>query len=152
MELEKIQRSLEGGMSILVGSSDNGNLPTCCRGIAIRASADLTTLTVFVPVATSRDVIANVAMTRRAAVVSSHPTSHVSIQFKGIAKGVRLAPDEDAGFLRERLESWADSIAVVGLPRRITRRIAHWPAFAIDISIDEIYEQTPGPKAGASIR
>lgn len=152
MELEKIRRSLEGGNSILVGSSDPARLPSCCRGIAIRASEDLATITVFVPVTTSRDVVANVAMSRRAAVVASAPIGHESVQFKGMAKDVRLAPDEDEAFLRERLDQWAEVIARVGLPRRITRRIAYWPAFAIDISIDEIYEQTPGPKAGASIR
>jgi hypothetical protein len=38
------------------------------------------------------------------------------------------------------------------VPRRLTRTVVHWPAFAVTIRVEEIYEQTPGPKAGTRLR
>jgi hypothetical protein len=39
----------------------------------------------------------------------------------------------------------------IGLPRRVTHRIAHWPAFAIEMTVEQIFDQTPGPKAGVPL-
>jgi hypothetical protein len=39
-----------------------------------------------------------------------------------------------------------------GVPRRVTRSFAHWPAFAIEIDVDPVFEQTPGPRAGTRLR
>jgi hypothetical protein len=40
----------------------------------------------------------------------------------------------------------------VGVPRRVSGRLAHWPAFAIDLRVEETFDQTPGPHAGTRLR
>ncbi|HYI10545.1 MAG TPA: hypothetical protein VEK57_15900 [Thermoanaerobaculia bacterium] len=148
MSRGKLQNYAVGGVSVVVGSVDADGIPTCCRGIAIRTKDDFDTVTVFLPAATAQETVANVATTHRLAVTCSHPLSHETIQIKGLTRGVRLAPAADEGFVRERLEQFAEVLDTIGLPRHITRRIAHWPAFAIDISVEAVFDQTPGPKAG----
>jgi hypothetical protein len=139
-------------VSIIVGSVDASGTPAACRGVGLCWAGDLSTMTVYVPVATSRDTIANVATTKRIAVGTAHPLDHSSVQLKGTATAVRLAGDDELEVIRKQLAVFSDILEHIGLPRRITRRLNHWPAFAIDFTVDESYEQTPGPKAGTRIQ
>jgi hypothetical protein len=141
-----------GGTSVLVGSADLSAVPACCRGIAVNTDGALTRATVYVPVATSRDVVANAATTKKLAVMITRVVEHVGIQLKGTVQTIRLAADDEAAFVRRRLNEFADVLDEIGLPRRIFRSVAHWPAFAIELTVEEVYDQTPGPRAGASIR
>ena len=135
-------------MSLLVGTVDAAGLPSCCRAIALSTRDDFETVTVFLPAATSQETLANIATTRRVALVCTEPLSHESVQIKGVTRGVRLAAPADQAFVTDRLEGFADALEEFGLPRHVTRSVVHWPAFAVDISVEEVFEQTPGPKAG----
>jgi len=151
MSLDRLQKCVERGMSVLVGTVDSDGVPSCCRGIALATKDNFDTVTVYVPAATSQETLANVATTRRVAIVSTEPLSHDSVQIKGVTRGVRIAPAEDRAFVLDRLEGFADVLLDFGLPRRVTLSMAHWPAFAIDVSVEQVFEQTPGPKAGNPI-
>lgn len=151
MPQEILRNYANGGVSVIVATVDADGFPTCCRGIAIATKDDFDTVTIYVPAATAQETVANVATTRRVAVACSHPLSHESIQIKGLTRGVRLAPPEDEAFVRQRLDEFAAVLDEIGLPRRVTRSVAHWPAFAIDISVEQVFDQTPGPKAGAAV-
>lgn len=150
MTQETLQKFAGGGVSVLVGTVDADGVPTCCRGIAI-AMRDFETVTVYVPAATAQETVANLATTRRIAVSCTHPLSHESMQIKGLTRGVRLAPPKDEAFVQQRLEEFGDVLQEIGLPIHIWRSVAHWPAFAIDLSVEQVFNQTPGPKAGAAI-
>lgn len=151
MSLERLRLAVAGGMSILVGSVDPSGMPACCRGVALTADDDLSSVIVYVPVATSHETVQNVASTRRIAVVASHPIDHNSVQIKGEATQVRIAGDDEAELVSDQIEKWAETLGRIGLPRRITRRLAQWPAFAIEVRVEETFDQTPGPKAGNRI-
>jgi len=64
---------------------------------------------------------------------------------------VKMAPPEDEPFVTKRLHEFADVLDLLGLPRKVTHRIAHWPAFAIDVTVEQVFDQTPGPKAGTPL-
>ena len=151
MTAERLSEWTRGRTSVLVGTVDNDGVPACCRGIAVISRDGYETVTVYVPAATAQETIANVATTRRVAITCSEPVSHATIQIKGVTRGVRLAPASDEEFVRARLDQFAEVLDELGLPRKVTRRIACWPAFAIDVSIEQIFDQTPGPKAGTAI-
>ena len=146
-----LQRFIEGGISVFVGTVDADKIPTCCRAIALTTKDNFETVTVYVPAATGQETIANVATTRRVAISASEPLSHAAVQLKGVSRGVRLAPPADEELVRTRLHQFADVLAELGLPRRVTHRIAHWPAFAIEVSVEQVFDQTPGPKAGSAL-
>lgn len=149
MSLSWSQRCLAPGTSVLLASVDPKGVPSCCRGIAIRSTDAMKTVTIYLPVATSGQTIANVASTRRLAVSVTHPIEHESVQLKGTTTEVRLARDEEQAFVESRLLDFAGVLAECGLPRKITRSIAHWPAFAIEMRVDQVFDQTPGPRAGS---
>ena len=147
-----LERCLTPGLSILVGTVDPHGSPASCRGIAIASDDNLQTLTVYVPVATGQETIRNVALTRRIAVAASNPADNCSTQLKGTTIDARIARDEEASCVRRALDAFSDSLDRVGVPRRLTRSVAHWPAFAITLRVEEIFEQTPGPQAGCRLR
>jgi hypothetical protein len=149
---ERLRGALEGGRSVIVGTVDDRGIASCCRGIAVRANEDVGTVTVFVPAATASEVVANAATTRRLAVAASLPLDHSTIQLKGTATDIRIARDDERPFVDARFEAFAAVLEKTGLPRKVAARVKHWPAFAIDVVVEEIYDQTPGPRAGEPLR
>lgn len=142
----------DGGTSVLVGSADSNAVPACCRGIAVSTDSTLARATVYVPVATSRDVIANAATTKRLAVMITRVVEHLGVQLKGSVEAIRMAGDDEGPFVRRRLQEFAEVVDEIGLPRRIFLSVSHWPAFAVEIAVEEVFDQTPGPRAGSLIR
>ena len=152
MDPTRLRRCLEPGLSILVGTADSAGTPSCCRGIAIQSMDEFETITVFLPVATSHDTIHNVATTKQLAVVATHPRDNFATQFKGTTLDARLAREDESAFVRQRLDALADVLDRIGVPRRLTHRVAHWPAFALAMRVEQVFDQTPGPKAGSRVR
>lgn len=152
MAQEKLRRFLDGGISVFVGTVDAEGVPTCCRGIAVDSKDDFDSITVYLPAATAGETVANLATTRRIAVALTEPLSHDSIQIKGVTRGVKLAPAQDREFVAQRLDAFAERLGSFGLPRNLTRTLNHWPAFAIEVSVEQVFDQTPGPKAGVELR
>ena len=149
---ERVPRALEAGRTVLVGTADARNNPSCCRAVALASSDELATATVYIPMAASQQVIQDLATSKRIAVSATHPLDHCSIQLKGTAIDVRLARDEEATFLKTRIEAIAEVLNIVGVPARVVRGSAYWPAFAVTLRVEEIFEQTPGPHAGSRVR
>ena len=152
MDPARLRRCLEPGLSILVGTADTAGTPSCCRGIAIQSLDEFATVTVYLPVATSHEATHNVAMTKQLAVVATHPRDNFATQFKGTTVDARLAREDEAAFVRQRLDAFADILDRIGVPRRLTQRVAHWPAFAVTMQVEQVFDQTPGPKAGSRVR
>jgi hypothetical protein len=150
---EALRLSTEGGMSIILGTVDADGNPATCRGVALQAGdSELSTVTVYIPVATGQQAIANIATTRRIAVVSSEPISHRAVQFKGVSRSVRLARADEAKLIEDRMAAFSDVLDRLGVPQRVVWSMTHWPAFAVEIAVEEIFDQTPGPKAGGRVR
>lgn len=152
MTSARVHRCLEPGLAILVGAVDPQGRPSCCRGIALTSNDGLDTVTVYLPVATSQDVIQSVALTKRLAIAASQPIEHCTTQLKGTTIEARLARDDEAALVRGRLDAFADVLDRVGLPRRLTRSVVCWPAFAVTMRVEQVFEQTPGPNAGSRLR
>ena len=152
MNDQRARRALEAGTTIIVGTADAQNVPSCCRAVALSSDDDLATATVYIPLASSQQTLKNLATTKRIAVVASHPIDHCAIQLKGTTTNVRLATDDEAPFVEARLVAMAEVLHNVGVPRRLVRNLAHWPAFAVTLRVYQIFEQTPGPNAGSRLR
>jgi hypothetical protein len=149
---ERLQKCVEPGVSVIVGSVDAAGNPACCRAVGLRTTNDLATVTVFVPMATSHETIANVAATRRLAVVTTHPISHCATQLKGTVETTRPAREDEEAFIDQHFSSFGGVLNAIGYPPRLTKSVVQWPAFALEMRVEEIYEQSPGPKAGTRLR
>ena len=149
---ERVRRCLDAGTSVLVGTVDPQGIPSCCRAIAITSGDDLKTVSVYLPIATSQQIIQDIATTHRMAVAATHLVEHFSIQLKGTTQSARIAREDEAALVESRQRVFGDVIHSLGVPRRLTRSLAHWPAFVVDMRVEDVFEQTPGPNAGSRIR
>ncbi len=149
---DRLAKCVEPGVSVIVGSVDAAGNPSCCRAVGLKTDDDLATVTVFLPVYTSTDTIANVAATERLAIVTTHPISHCATQLKGVVQRTRPAREDEEPFIVEHFSGLGGVLNTIGYPLRVTRSVTHWPAFALEMRVDEIYEQSPGPKAGTRLR
>ena len=148
----RFHRCLEPEQSILVGTVDAHGVPSCCRAIALASDDNLATAIVYLPLATSQQTIQNLATTHRIAISAMHPASHCATQLKGTPIEARLARQDEGVFVRERLDAFAERLDRIGVPKRLTKSVAHWPAFAVTMRVEQIFEQTPGPKAGSRLK
>lgn len=149
---ERVRRAIEPGTTVLVATTDAQGAPWCARAVALNSTDDFATITVYLPLATSQQLIQHAAVTRRLAVAATHPMEHLSIQFKGTTLHTRVARDDEAAFVKERLAAMSDALDVLGVPRRLARSWTHWPAFAVEMRVEDVFDSTPGPKAGVRLR
>jgi len=147
-----IVRYLSSGMVIVVGTVDAAGWPVTCRAVALVGHDDGLGVTVYMPVATSAETIANLATSGRIAIVSTCPADHGTIQLKGRSREVRVADEREAEIVAGQVELVADALDRIGLPRRMTRSLVSWPAFAVDVDVESVFDQTPGPRAGALVK
>jgi hypothetical protein len=148
---ERLRKCIDSGVSLFIGTADGDGKPSCCRAVGLHSTDDFETVTVYAPVATAQETIANLATTRRIAIGMSHPPDHSSLQIKGLLRAVRLARADEAALVEQQMEQYAAILAEIGLPRHMTRRVNHWPAFAVDVTGEQVFDQTPGPKAGLAL-
>ena len=56
-----------------------------------------------------------------------------------------------AGLRQMRRAALAQEYAFVGIPPSVTFRIAWWPCHAVRFRVEAVFQQTPGPGAGAPL-
>jgi hypothetical protein len=86
------------------------------------------------------------------AVAATEIVSHVSVQLKGRSIAVRIAGEEEAETVHAHFERLMAALDSVGLPRGISRTMSRWPAFAVGLAVEAVFEQTPGPRAGTLVK
>jgi hypothetical protein len=118
------------------------------RAVGLRVLPGASRLTVFLAAATSARTVANARATRRLALTLAYPATHRTVQIKGPVSDVRDAEPGDRELVERYIAAFADNLAAVGLPRATTLRLNRWPAFAVDVDIEDVFGQTPGPGAG----
>lgn len=142
---------IESGVSILVGTRDAQSRPYAMRAVGVKVHDGRRTLTVYVPDGPGARALANLRDTQRIALTFTRPLDHRSIQVKGEVTAMRAAAGDERAFLESYLEAWGEHVELVGLPRALGSRLTYWPSTAVDVSIDAIFQQTPGPSAGARL-
>jgi Pyridoxamine 5'-phosphate oxidase len=141
---------LEGGCSCAVATVDAANEPYGTRGwgVTFVAGDDVR----LVLDAADRGAMEDLAATARIAVTAADVLTLRSIQFKGVARSVEPATDGD----RERVARYCDAffgniVAIDGTPRTLLDRLVPTDFVACTVRVEELYDQTPGPAAGASM-
>ena len=139
---------LESGVSILVGTRDAELRPDCLRAIGARVGGKGQELSVFLPDGTIGRNLDHLRDNGRVAVCFSRPLDHRSMQLKGRVLSLAAADDSDRPWIDRYRNAFAQELAFLGLPQRVTYRMAHWPCWRLRFAVESIFVQTPGPGAG----
>lgn len=144
----KLAEFIESGVSIQVGTRDASLFPEALRAVGARAEPGGEEVTVFVPASTSARTVANARDNGRIAVCFARIEDHRTLQLKGRVVTCAEATDADRAQIERYRGAFAACLGFVGMPLRLTYRLAHWPAFAIRFRVESTFVQTPGPGAG----
>jgi hypothetical protein len=143
---------IEAGLSMLVGTRDARLLPDYVRAVGARVEKGGREVTVFLPAATSAASIANLAENGRIAMCLSRPVDHRTVQLKGRVVASGAAAESDRAVIERYRMEFAATLGYIGVPPRLTLRMNHWPSHAVRFRVESLFDQTPGPGAGAEIR
>jgi len=152
----KIVRFLEQNANMaFAGFRDRHLVPCGSRVSAWRVHPDRHTITVSLPPPVVHRVIEAMEDNGQFALtVEEHPT-HETYQLKGRYVGRRGVEAEDLALVtraRERLARTFRMYIPEGIPVDFVMRIMFPdPEIALDVEIDEVFLQTPGPGAGARL-
>lgn len=143
-------RPLSAGSSLLVGFVDADGNPVAGRGWSFQRSDHDPAV---VRVAVSADPRVDTSLVgRRISVTGADVASLRCIQVKGTAEAVDAATDGEVEEAVEQFEALVQGIlAVDGQPAELTRRMFPPAVVMVELRVDEAYDQSPGPGAGARL-
>jgi hypothetical protein len=142
---------MESGCSLIVGSIDASGAPEATRGFGLRVVRDGGTLRVIVPADAIR-THENLRTVGAVAVTATDVATLRSTQVKGRAISVEAATDADrAVFARHCDEFFTAVHESDGTPLELVVRILPADIAAFVMTVDEVFDQTPGPAAGVRV-
>lgn len=145
---------VRGGVSTIVSSCDAALRPSIMRAVGSTITDDGRGVTVYLARRQSRQLLQDIAASGRVAVVFSHPSTNRALQLKSDQASSRNAGAADQPILARYLAAMEAEIAQVGFAPELTRAmLAHDldDLVAIEFEPTEAFDQTPGPRAGASL-
>lgn len=149
--LVELSEHLASGVVMYVGTRSRDLFPESVFAMGARVDCEKGVVTVFLPGATSASTLENLQDNGQIAVALTRPSDHKSLQIKGRALAVRDGTASDRDLQSVHRAALTEQFASVGIPRGLTRRIGWWPSVAVDIELQEIFAQTPGPRAGERV-
>jgi hypothetical protein len=140
---------LEGGPSFIVGTSVDGRTPFAARAwglMVVGPDEQLVRL-----LAGTRDTDRFVVDTPIAVTAADVPTLR-SLQLKGRLLEIEPATDRDLAFFEHHCDLFiGDVMRIDGTPRELLQLMTPARLSACTIQVESIFDQTPGPGAGAPI-
>jgi hypothetical protein len=142
---------LEEGLGIHIGTRDAHLQPAGARAIAVRPEPDGLHLVVYVSEVAAARLLDNLRDNLQAAVTFVRPVDDRACQVKGLFHTVRPATEAERAFVAAQWDRFLQQLEHIGIPRGGSAAWVTWPAVAIRIQVNAVFDQTPGPHAGSAI-
>ena len=147
----EIVELMESPCSLIVGTVDAGGLPDATRGWGLEVLDGGTKVRLLLS-SNAKATMANLRSTGRIAVTATDFVTMRSVQVKGAALTVEEATDAD----RARFDTfWAACARTLheidGTPVATITRMVPSGVFACVMTVDDLFDQTPGPEAGTRL-
>jgi hypothetical protein len=140
---------IHGGVAVGVATRDDDLRPEFARGWGPQVSADARSLSLCVAAPEGSRVRANLEQNGALAVGFSPPTIARAVQVKGVAAVVGEPDAADLERVERHVGLFIAEAERVGAPAELSRRMFVGTGLvSVVFSIDEVFDQTPGPTAG----
>lgn len=145
---------IQGRISITAASRDARRLPSVARAAGCRVDRAANAVTLLLPTRQCGQLLADIAATGAIAVVFSEPSTHRTLQFKGSDARASAVEAGDEALVAAHRQAFVDEIVPLGYTRELALTVHSVPQgelSAIRFTVAEIFEQTPGPRAGERV-
>ena len=142
------------GVSVLVASRDERLRPSVMRAVGSAVDAASGTVTVYLARSQAGELLRDIERSGPVAAMFSQPSTHTSVQLKASRASLRAATQVERAELDSYAAAMEREIEIVGYPRPVTRAmLAHRleDVVAVTFEPEQVFEQTPGPKAGSLV-
>jgi hypothetical protein len=142
---------LQEGIAIQLGTRNDRLEPSGVRVVAVSVDRDGTHVVAYVPEVSGSQVLPDLQANGQAALVFARPPDERACQVKGMFAGARAATADEYAMVQAQWDRWLDRFTTIGVPRPTFDRWTTWPCIAIRVRVNAIFNQTPGPGAGAPL-
>lgn len=145
---------VQSGVSISLSAASEARVPYVTKVQGCRISNDRRRITLFASRTASADVIRCVEANRIVTAVFSMPPSHETYQIKGHEPRLESLLPGDMQLLLSYRKAFAKEIESFGFPAHFSDTLFDFPEedlVAISFEPAAVFDQTPGPKAGAAV-
>src|SRR4051812_41411625 len=142
---------LQEGVGIHIATRNAALDPGGARALAVKVEEDGRHVVVYVAQAAAARILPDLEDNGQAAVSFGRPVDDKACQVKGVVITVREAHDEERPVIAAQWDGFLANLEQIGIPRAATRGWITWPAVAIRLRVNALFDQTPGPGAGAQI-
>ncbi len=142
---------LQEGIAIQLGTRNDRLEPNGVRVVAVTVDVDGRHLVAYVPDAAVSQVLPDLESNGQAALVFARPPDERACQVKGTFTSARPASDAEREGVEAQWDRWLDRLASIGVARPTLEPWITWPCTAIRLRVTAIFNQTPGPNAGAPL-
>jgi hypothetical protein len=140
---------IHGGVAVGVATRDGDLRPEFARGWGPEVSADGRSLRLCVSAPEGSRMRANLDSNGAVAVGFSPPTIARAVQVKGAVVAAREPEAADLERVERHVRSFVAEAVRIGAPPELSERMFVGTGLvAVEVSIDEVFDQTPGPTAG----
>jgi hypothetical protein len=148
---KQLSAFLEEGLATHIASRNDRLEPDAALVAAVRVEADGRHVVAFVPTVAVQPVLTNLRANGQVAVVCARPPDERGCQVKGTFVEARDAREDERALVESQWERFRDRLETIGLPRVATDGWVMWPCTAIRFRVQAVFDQTPGPGAGARL-
>jgi hypothetical protein len=140
---------IHSGVAVGVASRDELMRPAFARAWGPHVSRDLRSLTVCISAAEGSPMRSNLEANGAVAIGFCPPTTAKAVQLKGVAVVLGEPGPDDLGRVERHVDAFRANAELVGVPPAAADRISDaWSLMLISVSIEEGFDQAPGPMAG----
>jgi hypothetical protein len=139
---------LESGVAIVVATRDDDLQPEIARGWGLEVDTTAGTATLCLDAPPGSRTRTNLAGNGALAVTCSRPSTYRTVQLKGSALELREPTGEQLTAARRHLEAFVEEVGKVGVEPEGARTFLGDELVSVTFDVRELYDQTPGPRAG----
>jgi hypothetical protein len=145
---------IQGGVSVVVGARDTGNVPRLARAIGCRVADDRRRVTVYLSAFQAATLLAAIRAQGAIAVAFNQPSTHRAYQLKGTDAEVVPLDRADIERARAYIDAFVVDIALLGYAAQNGRALLWFDPSeltGVTFTPTAAFDQTPGPRAGVPV-
>jgi hypothetical protein len=139
------------GVAAVAASRDARLRPQVVRAWGLKVGPDGASATICVGAARDSQTLANLQDNGAISVTMVVPSTYRMIQMKGHVTAVAEPSAEQLARVDAHAAAFAEEVRPMGLSAEQARRFLGSDLVAVTFSVHEVYDQTPGPGAGARL-
>ncbi|PJZ55943.1 hypothetical protein [Leptospira barantonii] len=146
--------NLLGPLSISIATRDSKLRPHFARAFGVRLSEDQKRMTVLLPQVVASHCLQDIEDNAQIATTIAHMSSFQTRQFKGKVTGIESCTEEDYELMKNIREAGGETSSLFFGPKAGEgwRKYILKPAIAITFELSELFDQSPGAKAGEKLK